>query len=96
MPISHRLSAPGIRFLDILSPLGIHLSYVRPTRQETLQDPNGISVFRVIETRPGWVPSLRRDGGVHTTGTVSPAATCRLSTANLPSDPPVLHPQRSA
>jgi hypothetical protein len=29
-------------------------------------------VFRVVETRPGWVPSIRRGRGVHTTGPGSP------------------------
>src|SRR6266508_510092 len=52
-----------------------------------LAGPDGVSVFRVVEIRPGWVPPLRRDGGAHAAGTASPAATCRLSAAD-----PVLRP----
>jgi hypothetical protein len=39
-------------------------------------------VFRVVETRPGWVPSIRRGRGVHTTGPRSPIVPRRFPTTS--------------
>ncbi len=75
---AHRHSLPGLS----CSHRGIHLPCGRPTRRASRRDSDGVSVFRVVEIRPGWVLPLRRDGGVHAASTASPAATCRFSTAN--------------
>jgi hypothetical protein len=39
-------------------------------------------VFHTCETRPGWVPSLLRDGGVLPTSTASLIGACRFATAS--------------
>ena len=75
---AHRRSLPGLS----CSHRGIHLPCGRPTRRASRRDSDGVSVFRVVEIRPGWVLPLRRDGGVRTAGTASPTATCRFSTAD--------------
>jgi hypothetical protein len=41
-----------------------------------------VSVFRTHETRPGWVPSLPRGGGVLPTSAASPVGACRFPTAS--------------
>ena len=75
---AHRRSLLGLS----CSHRGIHLPCGRPTRRASRRDSDGVSVFRVVEIRPGWVLPLRRDGGVRTAGTASPTVTCRFSTAN--------------
>ncbi len=45
-------------------------------------DSVGVSVFRMCELRPGWVPSLLRGGGVLPTGTASPVGACRFPAAS--------------
>lgn len=70
-PISCFLSATGIRFLGLPVPAE-ELSFPR-SRPTGHRDPdsNGISTFRTSETRPGWVPSLSRGGGVLLAGVTS-------------------------
>jgi hypothetical protein len=81
--VSRRLSAHRRSLLGLsCSHRGIHLPCGRPTRRASRRDSDGVSVFRVVEIRPGWVLPLRRDGGVRTAGTASPTVTCRFSTAN--------------
>ena len=82
-PVSRRLSAHRRSLLGLsCSHRGIHLPCGRPARRASRRDSDGVSVFRVVEIRPGWVLPLRRDGGVRTAGTASPTVTCRFSTAN--------------
>jgi hypothetical protein len=45
-------------------------------------DSVGVSVFRTHETRPGWVPSLPRGGGVLPTSAASLIGACRFTTAS--------------
>jgi hypothetical protein len=82
-PVSRCLSAAGIRFMSILSRPGIPpllRSAYRAADDDT--DPNGVSVFRTRETRPG-------PGALCTPGTAVPvrlrmhpaAAACRLAAA---------------
>ena len=81
--VSRCLSAAGIRFMSILSRPGIPpllRSAYRAADDDT--DPNGVSVFRTRETRPG-------PGALCTPGTAVPvrlrmhpaAAACRLAAA---------------
>ena len=56
---------------------------VRPSSRSAYRaasgpDPDGVSTFRTHEIRPGWVPSIPRDGGVLPAGRRSPAGACRL------------------
>src|SRR5690242_3653665 len=51
-------------------------------------DPDGVSTFRTHKIRPGWVPSLSRDGGALPAGRHSPAGTRRLLQR------PVLYPAK--
>lgn len=44
--------------------------------------PDGVSTFPTSEIRPGWAPSLLRDGGALTAGRSSPAAACRFPAAS--------------
>ena len=44
-------------------------------------DSVGVPAFRTCETRPGWVSSLLRGGGVLPTGAASPIGACRFPTA---------------
>ena len=81
--VSRRLSAHRRSLLGLsCSHRGIHLPCGRPTRRASRRDSDGVSVFRVVAIRPGWVLPLRRDGGVRTAGAASPTVTCRFSTAN--------------
>jgi hypothetical protein len=81
--VSRRLSAHRRSLLGLsCSHRRIHLPCGRPTRRAPRRDSDGVSVFRVVEIRPGWVLPLRRDGGVRTAGTASPTVTCRSSTAD--------------
>jgi hypothetical protein len=81
--VSRRLSAHRRSLLGLsCSHRRIHLPCGRPTRRASRRDSDGVSVFRVVEIRPGWVLPLRRDGGVRTAGTASPAVTCRSTTAD--------------
>lgn len=48
-----------------------------------------VTTLRTIETRPGWVPPLPRDGGVHTADRSATAATRRFPAASPL--PPVVH-----
>jgi hypothetical protein len=45
-------------------------------------DSVGVSVFRTHETRPGWVPSLPRGGGVLPISAASLIGACRFTTAS--------------
>jgi hypothetical protein len=45
-------------------------------------DSVGVSAFRTCETRPGWVPSLLRGGGVVPVIVTSMTGACRFSTAS--------------
>ena len=57
--------------------------YGRPTDPPADEsDPVGVSVFRTHEIRPGWVPSLPRDGGAFPTSLASLIGACRFSTAS--------------
>lgn len=47
-----------------------------------------VTTLRTIETRPGWVPPLPRDGGVHAADKSATAATRRFPAAS-PSPPAV-------
>ena len=51
-------------------------------RRRSGPDSVGVSVFRTCETRPGWVPSLLRGGGVVPTIVTSMTGACRFSTAS--------------
>jgi hypothetical protein len=51
-------------------------------RQPARPDHDGVTTLRTIETRPGWVPPLPRDGGVHTADRGATAATCRFPAAS--------------
>ena len=53
-------------------------------------DSVGVSAFRTCETRPGWVPSLLRGGGVVPATATSMTGACRFTTAS-PSTP-LQHP----
>ena len=53
-------------------------------------DSVGVSVFRTHETRPGWVPSLLRGGGVVPATETSMTGACRFTTASPL--PPLQHP----
>jgi hypothetical protein len=44
--------------------------------------PTVVTTLRTIETRPGWVPPLPRDGGVHAADRGATAATCRFPAAS--------------
>lgn len=67
VPISCCCSATGIRFLD--HPLSAE-ELSRPCGWLTGQHPDldGIVTFHTAEIRPGWVLSVPRGDGVHTTG----------------------------
>jgi hypothetical protein len=84
LPVSCRLSPTGIRFLDILFPPedSALLTVGLPDRPQTSPDSVGVSVFRTHETRPGWVPSLLRGGGVLPTSAASLIGACRFTTAS--------------
>ena len=45
-------------------------------------DSVGVPVFRTCETRPGWVPSLLRGGGVVPATATSMTGACRFTTAS--------------
>src|SRR4051794_3286944 len=53
-------------------------------------DSVGVPAFRTCEKRPGWVPSLLRDGGVVPAIVTSMTGACRFSTASPL--PPLKHP----
>ena len=78
--ISCRLSPTGIRFLGFLFPPEdyVALTIDLPGRQAG-PDSVGVSVFRTCETRPGWVPSLLRGGGVLPATATSVTGACRFS-----------------
>ena len=82
--VSCRLSPTGIRFLDILFPPKISalLTVGLPDRHPDGPDSVGVSVFRTRETRPGWVPSLPRGGGVLPISAASLIGACRFTTAS--------------
>ena len=63
----------GIRFLDSPIPAK-EFTVLTVGLPATLscRDPDEVPMFRVVEKRPGWVPSIRRGRGVHTTGPRSP------------------------
>jgi hypothetical protein len=80
--VSCCLSAAGVRFLGILSRPGIPPLLRSAYRAAGGTDPNGVSMFRTHETRPG-------PGALSTPGTAVPirprvnpaAAACRLAAA---------------
>lgn len=81
--ISCHLSMNRLSLLGLsCSRQGVHLPCGWITRHLSCRDPDGVSVFRVVEKRPGWVPSIRRGRGVHTAGPRSPAAPCRFPAAS--------------
>ena len=85
MLVSCRLSPTGVRFLDILFPpeTSALLTVGLPARlQRGGPDSVGFSVFPTHETRPGWVPSLPRGGGVLPTSAASLIGACRFPTAS--------------
>jgi hypothetical protein len=74
IPVAFRLAA--IRFLGHPVPAGeFRVPHGLPTSTAMVPDPDGVSTFRMDEIRPGWVPSLPRGHGAHTTGKPRPAAT---------------------
>ncbi len=81
--VSCWLSPTGIRFLGFLSRQRIppFLTVGLPRRRNGT-DSVGVSVFRTCETRPGWVPSLLRGGGVVPTIVTSMTGACRFPTAS--------------
>lgn len=83
MLVSCWLSPTGIRFLGILFPPedSASLTVGLPAHTGGL-DSVGVSVFRTRETRPGWVPSLLRGGGVVPATVTSMTGACRFSTAS--------------
>ena len=81
-PVSRCLSATGIGFLGILCPPGNSAFLAVGLPRHIGGDTDGVSTFHTSETRPGWVPSLLRDGGARTAGLSSPAAACRFSAAS--------------
>ena len=58
--LSRCLSATGIRLLGILSRRGIAPLLRSAYRATISADPDGVSMFRTRETRPGWAPSISR------------------------------------
>ena len=82
--VSCRLSPTGIRFLDILFPPenSALLTVGLPGHHQGGPDSVGVPVFRTCETRPGWVPSLLRGGGVAPAIVTSMTGACRFSTAS--------------
>lgn len=82
--VSCRLSSTGIGLLGILFPPedSALLAVGLPTRHEDGSDPVGVSVFRTRETRPGWVPSLLRGGGVLPISAASLIGACRFAAAS--------------
>jgi hypothetical protein len=91
--VSCRLSSTGIGLLSILFPpeSSALLTVGYQTTTKVGPDSVGVSVFHTRETRPGWVPSLLRGGGVLPTSAASLVGACRFSAAspaprwNLPS-----------
>jgi hypothetical protein len=77
------LSPAGVRFLGILfSPQdSASLTVGLPCRRGGM-DSVGVSAFRTCETRPGWVPSLLRGGGVFPVIVTSMTGACLFSTAS--------------
>lgn len=51
-------------------------------RRRSGPDSVGVPAFRTCETRPGWVPSLLRGGGVVPAIVTSMTGACRFSTAS--------------
>ena len=94
VPLSCCLSAAGICFLGILSRQGIRPPLRSAYRAHGVPDPDGVSMFRTRETRPG-------PGALCTPGTAVPAqsrvnpvtAACRLATAG-PCHPGHRNPSR--
>lgn len=81
LPVAFRRT--GIGFLGHPVPAGeLGLPHGRLTEPINGSDSDGVSTFRMRETRPGRVPSMPQSGGVHATGQVPPAAACRFSTAS--------------
>ena len=66
--VSCCLSTAGISLLDHPVPaVDFSLPHGRPTGHDCPAH-DGVATFHTSETRPGWVPPLPRDGGVHPTG----------------------------
>jgi hypothetical protein len=83
VPVSCRLSAAGLRFLDHPVPAGeLSLPHGRPTEGDAPLDPVGVTTFHASEIRPGWVPPLLRDGDALPADTESPAGACRFTTTS--------------
>jgi len=82
--VSCRLSSTGVGFLSILFPPegSALLTVGLPDRRPSGPDSVGVSVFRTRETRPGWVPSLLRGGGVLPTSAASLVGACRFPAAS--------------
>jgi hypothetical protein len=83
MRVSCLLSPAGIRFLGILFPPqnSAALTMGLPCRRGGM-DSVGVSAFRTCATRPGWVPSLLRGGGVFPIIVTSMPGACHFSTAS--------------
>ena len=58
------------------------IPYGWPTGRRNGPDSVGVPEFRTCETRPGWVPSLLRGGGVIPVTATSMTGACRFSTAS--------------
>jgi hypothetical protein len=82
--VSCWLSPTGSRFLGILFPPGGFRHSLRLAYRSRRSGPDsvGVPVFRTCETRPGWVPSLLRGGGVVPAIVTSMTGACRFSTAS--------------
>jgi len=80
VPISCWLSPAGLRFLGILFPPedSAFLTVGLPAPRTRL-DSVGVPVFRTHQTRPGWVPSLLRGGGVVPITVTSMTGACRFT-----------------
>ena len=84
MLVSCRLSSTGLGFLSILFPPedSASLTVGLPDRHPGGLDSVGVPMFRTRETRPGWVPSLLRGGGILPTSWPSLVGACRFPAAS--------------
>jgi len=73
---------PALAFWAILFPPRRSAFLTVSPPGTTARNPNGVTTFRMRETRPGRVPPKPRGGGVHATGQMPPVAACRFTTAS--------------
>ena len=93
--LSRCLSAAGLRLLGILSRRGIAPLLRSAYRATISADPDGVSMFRTRETRPGWAPSISR--GQRCSRDRPEVGGRRLPLpSGQPLSPPSCHPPRGA